>query len=60
MVRRLTVPQQLAVALSSKTLELHQSAEPEAHKLAGVLGMFEQDNGIQIARQIEHLGKDGD
>ncbi|MEH1802369.1 MAG: response regulator [Nostoc sp.] len=63
MVQRLMVLQELSAALSSKTLtkELRQSAEREAHKLAGVLGMFEQDNGTQIARQIEQiLGKDGD
>ncbi|MEH1921963.1 response regulator [Nostoc sp.] len=63
MVQRLTVLQELAAALSRKTLtkELRQSAEREAHKLAGVLGMFEQDNGTQIARKIEQiLGKDGD
>ncbi|MCC5643620.1 response regulator [Nostoc sp. CHAB 5824] len=63
MVQRVTVLQQLAAAVSSKTLtkELQQSAEREAHKLAGVLGMFEQDNGTQIAREIEQiLGKDGD
>ncbi|MEH1965944.1 response regulator [Nostoc sp.] len=63
MVQRLTVLEELAAALSGKTLtkELRQSAEREAHKLAGVLGMFEQDNGTQIARKIEQiLGKDGD
>ncbi|MDZ7956014.1 response regulator [Nostoc sp. DedQUE09] len=63
MVQRLTVLQELAAALSGKTLtrELRQSAEREAHKLAGVLGMFEQDNGTLLAREIEQiLGKDGD
>ncbi|PHM08563.1 response regulator [Nostoc sp. 'Peltigera malacea cyanobiont' DB3992] len=63
MVQRLTVLQELAAALSGKTLtqELRKSAEREAHKLAGVLGMFEQDNGTQMAREIEQiLGKDGD
>ncbi|MEH2203761.1 MAG: response regulator [Nostoc sp.] len=63
MVQRLMVLQELAAALSGKMLakELRQSAEREAHKLAGVLGMFEQDNGTQLAREIEQiLGKDGD
>ncbi|MDF5708524.1 MAG: response regulator [Nostoc sp. S4] len=63
MVQRLTVLEELAAALSNKsvTQELRKSAEREAHKLAGVLGMFEQDNGTQIAREIEQiLGKDGD
>ncbi|MHC5769434.1 MAG: response regulator [Nostoc sp.] len=63
MVQRLTVLEELAAALSNKTLtqELRKSAEREAHKLAGVLGMFEQDNGTQLAREIEQiLGKDGD
>ncbi|MBN3888512.1 MAG: response regulator [Nostoc sp. JL31] len=63
MVQRLAVLEELAAALSNKTLtqELRKSAEREAHKLAGVLGMFEQDNGTQLAREIEQiLGKDGD
>lgn len=63
MVQRLAVLEELAAALSNKTLtqELRKSAEREAHKLAGVLGMFEQDNGTQMAREIEQiLGKDGD
>ncbi|WP_392531573.1 response regulator [Nostoc sp. C117] len=61
--QRLAVLEELAAALSHKNLtqELYKSAEREAHKLAGVLGMFEQDNGTQIAREIEQiLGKDGD
>ncbi|BAY78898.1 multi-component transcriptional regulator (plasmid) [Nostoc linckia NIES-25] len=63
MVQRLAVLEELAAALSKETLtqDLRKSAEREAHKLAGVLGMFEQDNGTQIAREIEQiLGKDGD
>ncbi|MDZ8083710.1 MAG: response regulator [Nostoc sp. DcaGUA01] len=63
MMQRLAVLEELAVGLSHNTLtqELRKSAEREAHKLAGVLGMFEQDNGTQIAREIEQiLGKDGD
>ncbi|MFN6565622.1 response regulator [Dendronalium sp. ChiSLP03b] len=63
MTQRMEVVEQAAAAISSKTLtqELRQSAEREAHKLAGVLGMFEQETGTQIAREIEQiLGKDGD
>ncbi|WP_445627496.1 response regulator [Nostoc sp. DSM 114167] len=63
MVQRLAVLEELAAALSKETLtqELRKSGEREAHKLAGVLGMFEQDNGTLLAREIEQiLGKDGD
>lgn len=63
MTQRMQVIRQAAAAISCKTLtqELRQSAEREAHKLAGVLGMFEQETGTQIAREIEQiLGKDGD
>ncbi|MFN6527725.1 response regulator [Nostoc sp. ChiSLP03a] len=63
MVQRLAVLEELTAALSKETLtqELRKSGEREAHKLAGVLGMFEQDNGTLLARQIEQiLGKDGD
>ncbi|MDZ8107641.1 MAG: response regulator [Nostoc sp. DedQUE12a] len=64
MLQRLAVLEELAAALSHKSMpnaQLRKSAEREAHKLAGVLGMFEQDNGTQIAREIEQiLGKDGD
>ncbi|MBW4422324.1 MAG: response regulator [Myxacorys californica WJT36-NPBG1] len=37
------------------TPELRQTAEQAAHKLAGVLGMFERDEGTQIARQLEKI-----
>ncbi len=63
MTQRMEVLQQVATALSSDTLtiELRKSAEREAHKLAGVLGMFEQETGTQIAREIEQiLDKDQD
>ncbi|MHC0061307.1 response regulator [Nostoc sp. UIC 10890] len=63
MTQRMEVLQQAAVELSSGTLtiELRKSAEREAHKLAGVLGMFEQEAGTQIAREIEQiLDKDGE
>ncbi|OUL28312.1 multi-component transcriptional regulator [Nostoc sp. RF31YmG] len=61
MQQRMLVLQQAAAALSSNlTQELRQSAQKEAHKLAGVLGMFEQETGTQIAREIERiLSKDG-
>ncbi|ODH01096.1 multi-component transcriptional regulator [Nostoc sp. KVJ20] len=63
MTQRMEVLQQAAVEISSGTLniELRKSAEREAHKLAGVLGMFEQEKGTQIAREIEQiLDKDGE
>ena len=63
MIQRMEVLQQAAAALANETLtmELRQSAEREAHKLAGVLGMFEQETGTQIAREIEQiLDKDGE
>ncbi|MBW4542712.1 MAG: response regulator [Myxacorys chilensis ATA2-1-KO14] len=37
------------------TPELRQTAEQAAHKLAGVLGMFERDEGTQIARHLEKI-----
>ncbi|KAF3886932.1 MULTISPECIES: response regulator [Nostocales] len=57
MVERMEVLQKAAVAVAGGTLtvELHQSAQQQAHKLAGVLGMFELETGTQIARQIEEL-----
>ncbi|WP_341530346.1 response regulator [Nostoc sp. UHCC 0302] len=63
MTQRMEVLQQAATELSSGTLtiELRESAGREAHKLAGVLGMFEQEAGTQIAREIEQiLDKDGE
>lgn len=63
MTQRMEVLQQAAAELSSGTLtiKLRNSAEREAHKLAGVLGMFEQETGTQIARKIEQiLAKDGE
>lgn len=62
MTQRMEVLQQAAAELSSDTLtiELRNSAKLEAHKLAGVLGMFEQEIGTQIAREIEQiLAKEG-
>ncbi len=63
MIQRMEVLQQAATELSSGTLtiELRKSAGREAHKLAGVLGMFEQEAGTQIAREIEQIiDKDGE
>ncbi len=57
MIQRMEVLQQAATELSSGTLttESRKSAGREAHKLAGVLGMFEQEAGTQIAREIEQI-----
>lgn len=57
MVERMAVLQQTAIALSANKLDLdlRQSAERAAHKLAGVLGMFGQETGTQIARDIEQV-----
>ncbi|MFN6485709.1 MULTISPECIES: response regulator [unclassified Nostoc] len=63
MTQRMEVLQQAATELSSGalTIELRESAGREAHKLAGVLGMFEQEAGTHIARKIEQiLDKDGE
>ncbi|MCC5632212.1 response regulator [Nostoc sphaeroides CHAB 2801] len=63
MTQRMEVLQQAATELSSGklTIGLRESAGREAHKLAGVLGMFEQEAGTQIAREIEQiLDKDGE
>ncbi|MBD2561803.1 MULTISPECIES: response regulator [Nostoc] len=63
MTQRMEVLRQAATELSSGilTIELRKSAGREAHKLAGVLGMFEQETGTQIAREIEQiLDKDGE
>ncbi|MBD2077130.1 response regulator [Phormidium sp. FACHB-592] len=35
------------------SIELRAAAASAAHKLAGVLGMFDRDEGTQIARQLE-------
>lgn len=59
MQQRMAVLQEAAAALTGELpQELRKSAEKEAHKLAGVLGMFELETGTQIAREIEQiLGK---
>jgi len=57
MVKRMTVLQTAAnaIAIGKLTEELRESALKEAHKLAGVLGMFEREAGTRLARQIEEL-----
>lgn len=44
-----------AIPAGSLTAELRQAAAQAAHKLAGVLGMFESAQGTAIARQLEEL-----
>ncbi len=57
MMQRMTVLQTAAIAIQAEQLteELRASAVREAHKLAGVLGMFERESGTQLAREIEEL-----
>ncbi|MBW4444468.1 MAG: response regulator [Plectolyngbya sp. WJT66-NPBG17] len=57
MEERLSVLQQAVGALNTETLteELQQAAERAAHKLAGVLGMFDRSEGTQISRQLEQF-----
>jgi diguanylate cyclase (GGDEF)-like protein len=55
--QRFRTLQQAATAAQTQSLspELRQTAEQEAHKLAGVLGMFNRESGSAIAHQIEQL-----
>ncbi|WAL59505.1 response regulator [Thermocoleostomius sinensis] len=55
MMERLQVLQTAARAMSMGmlTAETRQAASKAAHKLAGVLGMFGQDQGTQLARELE-------
>ena len=57
MIQRMTVLQTAATAFQAGKLteELQKSASKEAHKLAGVLGMFGRETGTQLAREIEEL-----
>lgn len=57
MVQRMTVLQTAATAVQTGKLteELQKSAEKEAHKLAGVLGMFGRETGTNLAKEIEEL-----
>lgn len=61
MAQRLEALQKAATAVQTRTLsqELRQDARQAAHKLAGVLGMFEREAGTRMARQIEHLLENG-
>jgi diguanylate cyclase (GGDEF)-like protein len=51
---RFTVLQK-AMTTEPLSVELRQSAESAAHKLAGVLGMFDREEGTQVARQLERI-----
>jgi diguanylate cyclase (GGDEF)-like protein len=57
MMQRLQALQEVAKALQTTnlTLELRQSGAQAAHKLAGVLGMFELDSGTEISRDLEKI-----
>lgn len=57
MAQRLAVLQTAATAVhqNSFTEELGNSAAHEAHKLAGVLGMFGRETGTRLAKEIENL-----
>jgi diguanylate cyclase (GGDEF)-like protein len=57
MVKRMTVLQKTAIAVQTGKLtpQLRESAFKEAHKLAGVLGMFGRETGTVLAREIEEL-----
>ncbi|MEL6460479.1 MAG: response regulator [Cyanobacteria bacterium J06621_15] len=57
MIQRIKVLQTASTAFQTGKLteELQNSASKEAHKLAGVLGMFGRDTGTQLAREIEEL-----
>lgn len=44
-----------AIEADQLTPALQENAVQAAHKLAGVLGMFEQDQGTTLAREIETL-----
>lgn len=57
MTERLDILQQAAIAINDgkPSLEVNQSAQRAAHKLAGVLGMFNREKGTKVARQIEAI-----
>ncbi|UBF25026.1 response regulator [Kovacikia minuta CCNUW1] len=57
MAQRLAVLQEATTAIQAGELsqELRQRASQAAHKLAGVLGMFEREAGTVLAREIEHI-----
>ena len=60
MAERMKVLQTAVLALEKGELssDLQQSAEKSAHKLAGVLGMFDRQVGTTLAREIETLIQD--
>ena len=57
MTERLKALQIAATAVQRRTLtqELRENARQAAHKLAGVLGMFDREAGTTLARQIEKI-----
>jgi diguanylate cyclase (GGDEF)-like protein len=57
MIQRLKALQTAATAIQTKTLtpELREDARQAAHKLAGVLGMFDREAGTVLAREIEEI-----
>ena len=57
MAQRLAVLQEAttAIQVGDLTLELRQRASQAAHKLAGVLGMFEREVGTLLGREIEQI-----
>ncbi|MDJ0703579.1 MAG: response regulator [Leptolyngbyaceae cyanobacterium MO_188.B28] len=57
MAERLDALKQAMQAIEADALseELRQTAGRAAHKLAGVLGMFERPEGTQLARQLETM-----
>ena len=57
MAERLDALKQAMMAIEAGALseEIRQTAGKAAHKLAGVLGMFERPEGTQLARQLETL-----
>ena len=57
MAERMNILQTAVTNLKKAELsaDLHHNAERAAHKLAGVLGMFDRDAGTEIAREIETL-----
>ncbi|MFB2835299.1 response regulator [Floridanema evergladense] len=57
MTERLEVLQTAATAIQTGEIadELRLRASKEAHKLAGVLGMFEWETGTLIAKEIEQI-----
>lgn len=57
MAQRLKALQNVAIALQQGELPdgVRQDGAKAAHKLAGVLGMFEKEEGTRLARQIEGI-----